>query len=147
MADVCWKQAALGTCIICILIYFQYCYTDRQPQIMCPPNIYGNVVKVYGEGTDGRDSFTVEDTVLEVCHYLICHFVFRTRARVVMKDTCMVAAVWVVPILQRRVHSSQADNTPLMLISVSQVEDPSTRVIHKVEELEIDRERESCLIK
>ncbi len=35
-------------------------------QIMCPPNIYGNVVKVYGEGTDGRDGFTVDDTVLEV---------------------------------------------------------------------------------
>ncbi len=40
------------------------------PQIMCPPNIYGNVVKVYGDGTDGHDSFTIEDTVLEVRHHL-----------------------------------------------------------------------------
>eukprot|EP01084_Bolivina_argentea_P055442 101651_1 len=35
-------------------------------KIMCPPNIYGNVVKVYGDGTDGRDGFTVDDTALEV---------------------------------------------------------------------------------
>ncbi|CAM9666250.1 unnamed protein product, partial [Discosporangium mesarthrocarpum] len=35
-------------------------------KIMCPPNIYGNVVKVYGAGTDGHESFTVSDTVMEV---------------------------------------------------------------------------------
>lgn len=35
-------------------------------KIMCPPNIYGTVVKVYGTGTDGNDSYTVNDTVLEV---------------------------------------------------------------------------------
>ena len=33
---------------------------------MCPPNVYGTVVKLYGDGTDGHDSFGVEDTVLEV---------------------------------------------------------------------------------
>ena len=37
-----------------------------QHKIMCPPNVYGTVVKLYGEGTDGHDSFGVEDTVLEV---------------------------------------------------------------------------------
>ncbi len=35
-------------------------------KIMCPPNIYGEVVKVYGRDTDGKDSFHVNDTVLEV---------------------------------------------------------------------------------
>ena len=33
---------------------------------MCPPNVYGTVVKLYGAGTDGHDSYGVEDTVLEV---------------------------------------------------------------------------------
>jgi len=35
-------------------------------KIMCPPNVFGTVVKVYGEAADGQDSFTVDDTVLEV---------------------------------------------------------------------------------
>jgi len=35
-------------------------------KIMCPPNIYGEVVKVYGQGTDGKDMFHVNDTVMEV---------------------------------------------------------------------------------
>eukprot|EP00611_Tribonema_gayanum_P023723 TRINITY_DN5057_c0_g1_i1.p2 TRINITY_DN5057_c0_g1~~TRINITY_DN5057_c0_g1_i1.p2 ORF type:complete len:621 (-),score=271.41 TRINITY_DN5057_c0_g1_i1:582-2444(-) len=35
-------------------------------KIMCPPNVYGTVVKVYGGGGDGRDGYTVADTVLEV---------------------------------------------------------------------------------
>lgn len=35
-------------------------------KILCPPNIYGEVVKVYGNGTDGHDSFHVDEPVLEV---------------------------------------------------------------------------------
>mmetsp|Transcript_15243 Transcript_15243/g.45826 ORF Transcript_15243/g.45826 Transcript_15243/m.45826 type:complete len:619 (-) Transcript_15243:159-2015(-) len=35
-------------------------------KIMCPPHISGTVVKVYGDGTDGKDSYTTQDTVLEV---------------------------------------------------------------------------------
>jgi len=35
-------------------------------KIMCPPNIYGKVVKVYGEASDKKDSYSVNDTVLEV---------------------------------------------------------------------------------
>jgi len=38
----------------------------RNHCIMCPPNVAGTVVKVYGNGTDGSDMFTVNDTVLEV---------------------------------------------------------------------------------
>lgn len=34
--------------------------------IMCPPDVYGTVVKVYGTGTDGHESFTLDDTVLQV---------------------------------------------------------------------------------
>ncbi|CAM9397182.1 unnamed protein product, partial [Sphacelaria rigidula] len=45
-------------------VYENELITDHQ--IMCPPNIYGNVVKIYGEGSDGRDGFKVSDTVLEV---------------------------------------------------------------------------------
>jgi V-type H+-transporting ATPase subunit A len=37
-----------------------------QHKIMCPPNIYGEVVKIYGGDTDGKDSFHVNDTVMEV---------------------------------------------------------------------------------
>ena len=35
-------------------------------KILCPPNIYGKVVKVYGEASDRKDSYSVNDTVLEV---------------------------------------------------------------------------------
>jgi V-type H+-transporting ATPase subunit A len=35
-------------------------------KVLCPPNIYGSVVRVYGEGTDGSESFNVDETVLEV---------------------------------------------------------------------------------
>nr|AGK85256.1 truncated vacuolar ATPase subunit A [Fucus vesiculosus] len=35
-------------------------------KVMCPPNIYGTVVKIYGSGGDRRDRFKVSDTVLEV---------------------------------------------------------------------------------
>lgn len=35
-------------------------------KIMCPPNIYGKVKKVYGSAADKKDSYTVEDVVLEV---------------------------------------------------------------------------------
>ncbi len=35
-------------------------------KIMVPPNIYGKVKKVYGMGGDKKDSYNVEETVLEV---------------------------------------------------------------------------------
>jgi len=35
-------------------------------KIMCPPNVYGKVVKVWGDAADGKDSYTIKDTVLEV---------------------------------------------------------------------------------
>ena len=35
-------------------------------KIMCPPNIRGTVVKVYGADTDGNEEFHVDDTVLQV---------------------------------------------------------------------------------
>lgn len=35
-------------------------------KIMCPPNVFGTVVKVYGHHTDGNETFTLQDTVLEV---------------------------------------------------------------------------------
>ncbi|OQS04961.1 H - or Na -translocating F-type, V-type and A-type ATPase (F-ATPase) Superfamily [Thraustotheca clavata] len=35
-------------------------------KIMCPPNVFGTVVKVYGNDTDGNETFTLRDTVLEV---------------------------------------------------------------------------------
>jgi V-type H+-transporting ATPase subunit A len=35
-------------------------------KIMCPPNICGEVVKIYGGGTDGLDSFNVDEPVMEV---------------------------------------------------------------------------------
>jgi len=35
-------------------------------QIMCPPHVYGEVVKIYGNGTDGKDMFNVTDPVMEV---------------------------------------------------------------------------------
>ncbi len=35
-------------------------------KIMIPPNVYGKVKKVYGTAADKKDSYTVEDTVLEV---------------------------------------------------------------------------------
>mmetsp|Transcript_28264 Transcript_28264/g.91124 ORF Transcript_28264/g.91124 Transcript_28264/m.91124 type:complete len:620 (+) Transcript_28264:81-1940(+) len=35
-------------------------------KIMCPPNVYGKVVKVYGDASDGKDDFTVDDVLMEV---------------------------------------------------------------------------------
>jgi len=35
-------------------------------KIMCPPNVSGEIVKIYGSGTDGKDSFHVNEPVLEV---------------------------------------------------------------------------------
>ena len=35
-------------------------------KIMCPPNIFGEVVKVYGGGTDGKDLFHIDEPVMEV---------------------------------------------------------------------------------
>lgn len=37
-----------------------------QHKIMCPPHIYGEVVKIYGGGTDGKDMFHVNEPVMEV---------------------------------------------------------------------------------
>ncbi|GBG28221.1 ATP synthase subunit beta, chloroplastic [Hondaea fermentalgiana] len=34
--------------------------------IMCPPNIRGTVVEMYGAGTDGNEEVTLDDTVLKV---------------------------------------------------------------------------------
>ena len=31
-------------------------------KIMCPPNVSGQVVKVYGDASDGKDMFTMKDT-------------------------------------------------------------------------------------
>jgi V-type H+-transporting ATPase subunit A len=33
---------------------------------MCPPNICGEVVKIYGGGTDGKDQFHIDEPVMEV---------------------------------------------------------------------------------
>jgi V-type H+-transporting ATPase subunit A len=35
-------------------------------KIMCPPHISGEVVKVYGGGTDGKDLFHIDEPVMEV---------------------------------------------------------------------------------
>jgi len=35
-------------------------------KIMCPPNVYGEIVKIYGGGTDGKDQFHVNEPVMEV---------------------------------------------------------------------------------
>eukprot|EP01036_Dinobryon_divergens_P025186 gene25186-33709_t len=35
-------------------------------KIMCPPNVSGEVVKIYGGGTDGKDLFHVDEPVMEV---------------------------------------------------------------------------------
>lgn len=40
----------------------------RSHKIMLPPDLYGSVVRVYGGGTDGSETFTLEDTVLEIEH-------------------------------------------------------------------------------
>jgi len=35
----------------------------REHSILCPPNVSGTVVKVYGNGTDGNEEFNVNETV------------------------------------------------------------------------------------
>ena len=35
-------------------------------KIMCPPNICGEIVRIYGAGTDGKDLFHVNEPVMEV---------------------------------------------------------------------------------
>eukprot|EP00536_Pseudo-nitzschia_multiseries_P004756 jgi/Psemu1/64770/estExt_Genemark1.C_820020 len=35
-------------------------------KILCPPNVYGTVSKIYTTGTDGKESFLVDDVVMEV---------------------------------------------------------------------------------
>jgi len=51
-------------------------------KILCPPNVYGTVSKLYGTGGDGSDTFLVDDVIMEVfneaqnkTHYLtLSHF-------------------------------------------------------------------------
>merc|ERR1719330_1480757 len=53
-----------------------------QHKILCPPNVYGTVTKINAAGTDGKDTFLVDDIVCEVhneaqnrTHYLtLSHF-------------------------------------------------------------------------
>ena len=48
---------------------FGFCYENElmtQHKIMCPPGISGNIVKIYGNGTDGHDKMSLSDTVLEI---------------------------------------------------------------------------------
>ena len=40
----------------------------KEHAIMLPPDLYGSVVKVYGDGTDGHEAFTLDDPVLEIEH-------------------------------------------------------------------------------
>mmetsp|Transcript_13099 Transcript_13099/g.27697 ORF Transcript_13099/g.27697 Transcript_13099/m.27697 type:complete len:625 (-) Transcript_13099:91-1965(-) len=35
-------------------------------KILCPPNVYGTVAKIYTTGTDGSETFLVDDVVMEV---------------------------------------------------------------------------------
>jgi V-type H+-transporting ATPase subunit A len=35
-------------------------------KIMCPPNVYGTVKKIFTQGTDGNEQFNVDDKVMEV---------------------------------------------------------------------------------
>ncbi len=37
-----------------------------QHKILCPPNVYGTVTKINATGTDGKDTFLVDDIVCEV---------------------------------------------------------------------------------
>ncbi|VEU34205.1 unnamed protein product [Pseudo-nitzschia multistriata] len=37
-----------------------------QHKILCPPNIYGTVSKIFTTGTDGKETFVVDDVVMEV---------------------------------------------------------------------------------
>lgn len=37
-----------------------------QHKILCPPNVYGTVTKINASGTDGQDTFLVDDVVCEV---------------------------------------------------------------------------------
>lgn len=38
----------------------------HQHKIMCPPNIFGTVTKIYGADTDKNETFNLDDTVMEV---------------------------------------------------------------------------------
>ncbi len=35
-------------------------------KILCPPNVYGQVTKVYTTGTDGKETFNIDDVVMDV---------------------------------------------------------------------------------
>mmetsp|Transcript_2263 Transcript_2263/g.3343 ORF Transcript_2263/g.3343 Transcript_2263/m.3343 type:complete len:623 (-) Transcript_2263:133-2001(-) len=51
-------------------------------KILCPPNVYGTITKIHSTGTDGKETFLVDDVVMEVfneaqnkTHYLsLSHF-------------------------------------------------------------------------
>jgi V-type H+-transporting ATPase subunit A len=45
-------------------VYENEIITDHK--IMCPPNVFGEVVKLYGGGTDGKDVFHIDEPVMEV---------------------------------------------------------------------------------
>merc|ERR1719330_1666422 len=36
-----------------------------QHKILCPPNVYGTVTKINATGTDGKDTFLVDDIICE----------------------------------------------------------------------------------
>ena len=38
----------------------------KKHYIMCPPNVSGRIVKLYGRDTDGNETFTVRETIAEV---------------------------------------------------------------------------------
>lgn len=38
----------------------------RSHKIMCPPNVYGQIAKVYSDGTDGHEEFTIDDPIMDV---------------------------------------------------------------------------------
>lgn len=38
----------------------------NEHKIMCPPNVFGTVTKIYGDGTDNNETYNLDDTVMEV---------------------------------------------------------------------------------
>lgn len=62
----------------------------KSHKIMLPPDLYGTVVRVYGTGTDGKDMYTLEDTV--------CATVFGTVVYVFSVDVVVAPALQVLEI-------------------------------------------------
>ena len=55
-------------------------------KIMCPPNVYGTVKKIFTAGTDGKEQFNVDDTIMTVYNeqvrlfiFFLCNFAFYCR--------------------------------------------------------------------